>query len=132
MKYTAEQMIEAIRGSGGIVSVVASRLGCGRATVYRYRDRYPNVRDALEGEREVLLDIAEAGLFDRVDDGDLDASIFALRTLGKDRGYHFRVDVGRIVEDEVEAILYTLRRHLNLEEFEKVARIIARARHHAA
>ena len=131
MKYTAEQMVEAIRGSGGLVSIVARRLGCSRATVYRYVSRFPAVAEALESEREVLLDVAEAGLFDRVDAGDLDAIIVALRTLGKVRGYHFRVDVGRIVEDEVEAILYALRRHLNLEEFEKVARIIARARHAA-
>ncbi len=131
MKYSEKQMVEAIRGSGGIVSVVARRLGCGRATIYRYCDRFPSVAEALENEREVLLDAAEKGLFDAAEGGDLYAIIFALKTLGKDRGYHFRVDIARIVEDEVETILDALAKRLNRGEFEKVARIIADARNAA-
>lgn len=128
MKYTEAEMIEAIKGSGGLVSVVARRLGCSRATVYRYCDRYPSVREALEDEREVLLDAAEKGLFDAVEGGELDAIMFALRTLGKYRGYHFRVDVGRILEDEVELIVEALRRRLVPDEFARAAKIIAETR----
>lgn len=128
MKYSEEQMIEAIRGSGGIVSLVARRLGGGRATVYRYCDRYPTVREALEEEREVLLDAAEQALFRAVERGKLKAIIFALKTLGKDRGYTTRIDVARIVEDEIEAILDALERRLDAEDFKRVAQIIAATR----
>jgi hypothetical protein len=130
VKYTAEQMVEAIKGSGGIVSVVASRLGCGRATVYRYRARYPSVREALEAERAVFLDLAESELFKAVEAGNLEAIIFALKTLGKERGYTTQAppDVGRseAVEAEMEAVLDALEEGLAPEVFREVVAILAR------
>ena len=83
MKYKEKQMLEAIKGSGGDISEVAKRLGCARSTVYCYLDRYPAVYEALEEEREVLLDIAEYGLMKRVEDGDLRAIIFTLKETAK-------------------------------------------------
>jgi transposase len=132
MKYTAEQMVEAIRGSGGIVRLIAARLRCGRSTVYRYARRYPRVREALEGEREVLLDLAESRLLECVERGDLDALIFLLKTLGKDRGYTTRIDVGAAVRRELEELIGDLRRGLNPADFGKVMRIVRKRSHRAA
>jgi hypothetical protein len=125
MKYTVEQMVEAIKGSGGLVSVIAQRLGCGRATVYRYVSRYQSVREALDSERAVLLDRAESELFRLIGEGNVQAIIFALKTLGKDRGYTERVDVGAYLKEEMEAVLDVLERGLTPEEFRKVAVLLA-------
>src|SRR3712207_8099454 len=44
--YTAAQVIEAVRGSGGLVAEIAKRLGCDRSTVYRHAARHATVRQA--------------------------------------------------------------------------------------
>ena len=132
MKFTADQMVEAIRGSGGIVSLIASRLRCGRSTVYRYAHRYPSVREALEAEREVLLDLAESRLLECVERGDLDAIIFVLKTKGKDRGYTTWIGVGAAVRRETEQLLGDLRRGLDPVDFEKVIRIVRKRSDRAA
>ena len=41
--YTAKQFIEAIPGSGGIVSTIARRVGCNWYTAKKYIDNYPTV-----------------------------------------------------------------------------------------
>lgn len=109
MKYTEKQILEAISGTGGVVSDVAERLGCARSTVYRYVDRYPSVAEALQDEREELLDLAEEGLMKRVREHDLRAIIFVLKTKGKDRGYTTYVDVGATVRREIDDLIDALR-----------------------
>jgi Fe-S cluster assembly scaffold protein SufB len=126
VKYTAEQMVEAIKDSGGIVSVVAQRLGCGRATVYRYRARYVSVRETLEAERAVFLDLAEGALFKAVEAGNLDAIIFALKTLGKERGYTTQIDVNHIAEREIEVMLDALEGVLEPEQFRLVIETLSK------
>jgi len=53
--YTAAQMVEAIEAEDGVVRDVAERLGCSRMTVYRYRDRYKTVANALDKNRTDLV-----------------------------------------------------------------------------
>lgn len=48
-------MVEAINAEDGVVKDVAERLGCSRLTVYRYRDRYKTVEEALEKNRTDLV-----------------------------------------------------------------------------
>jgi len=124
MKYTEVQLIEAIKGTGGVVSEVAERLGCGRSTVYRYVYRYPSVYEALEDECGELLDIAEGGLFDRVQKGDLKAIMFVLKTLGKNRGYTTWIDLGATVRREIDDLIDALRLGLDPEDFDKVMRVL--------
>lgn len=92
-KYTAAQVIEAIRGSRGIVSNAARKLGCSRKTIYNYIDRYATVAEALEEEREDLLDFVEDRLLREIDHGNMTAIIFYLKTRGKHRGYVERQEV---------------------------------------
>jgi hypothetical protein len=125
MKYTAQQMCEAIQGSGGLVSVVARRLGCGRATVYRYRDRYETVRKALEDERETTLDEVEAELIRAAKEGNITAIIFYLKTIGKHRGYVERVQVEEYLAQELEWMMDTLERRLEPDVFRQVCGVLA-------
>ena len=122
MKYTEEQILEAISGTGGDISEIARRLGCARSTVYRYMDRYPSVAEAIEDEREELLDLAEEGLMKQVREHDLQAIIFVLKTKGKDRGYTTWIDLGATVRREIDDLLDTIRRGLDPEDFDKVMR----------
>jgi hypothetical protein len=77
---TAEQAIEAIQGSGGYVSVIARRLGCSQRYVYNIREKFVTVAEALEDERSKQIDHAEGQLQKLIDDGNVTAIIFYLKT----------------------------------------------------
>lgn len=58
--FTTEQIIEAVKGSGGIKATIARRLNCHRHTVNNYIARYATVAQAFEDECETTDDIAES------------------------------------------------------------------------
>lgn len=82
----------AIVASHGVLAWAARRLGCSRSAVYAAVGRNPELKAALEEQRDELLDLAESKLIQAVNDGDMRAVFFLLRTLGKDRGYTFGSD----------------------------------------
>ncbi len=55
---TAEQVIEAIKGTGGIEVKIAAKLGVARQTVATYINRWATVREAYEQEKRVIDDAA--------------------------------------------------------------------------
>jgi AcrR family transcriptional regulator len=128
-KYAAEQVVEAVRGSGGLLTEVAARLKCSRRSVYRYRDRYASVREALEDERESTTDYAESALramiLDPTHRNHAAAVIFALKTLGKARGYVERVEVERLVAEELEWMWARLEDRLSPAAFREVTAALA-------
>jgi predicted transcriptional regulator len=92
-RYTAKEIIAAVRKNKGILTLVARELGCTRQTVHNYVKRYPTIAAAVQEERDSLLDLAEGKLFEQVNKGNMTAIIFTLKTLGKHRGYIERRDV---------------------------------------
>lgn len=86
-RYTATEVIAAIKDSGGIKAAIAKRLGCHRHTVDNYIERYATVKRAYEAEREGIVDLAEGQFVKKISDGFWPAIRLALLTLGKDRGY---------------------------------------------
>lgn len=91
-RYAPEEVIAAIRACKGIVTQAAKRLGCTPRTVDLYAARWPDVAEALEDERRVLIDTAEVQLWKSVNAGDWEAVKFVLKTLGKERGYVERTE----------------------------------------
>lgn len=59
-RFTAQQVIDAIRDTGGIKVEAARRLGCDWRTVDRYIKNYATVRQAYEQECETVLDLSES------------------------------------------------------------------------
>lgn len=92
-KFTAPQIINALREKHGNLSAAARFLGCDRHTVARYINLYPSVKSVADEERETLIDFAENQLFKQVQDGNITAIIFTLKTIGKSRGYVERQEV---------------------------------------
>ena len=82
-----DEMVAAIKGSGGFVTEIARRLGCSRSTVYRYKTRYSVIAEAIFEEKEHLLDTAESALLKQVNGGNITAIIFYLKTQGYGRAY---------------------------------------------
>ena len=92
-KFTANQIINALREKHGNLSAAARYLGCDRHTISRYISLYPSVKSVADEERETLIDFAENQLFKQVQDGNITAIIFTLKTIGKHRGYVERQEV---------------------------------------
>jgi hypothetical protein len=112
-------VLDAVRGtgawkdngtSGGNLSSIAKRLNVTRQTVYNYKSRWKTVNDAINDEKETMLDFTENQLFKQVQAGNITAIIFTLKTLGKNRGYVERqeitgkdgTDLYRVNWDEVD------------------------------
>lgn len=98
LKYTVEQVLEAIKDTGGIKTEVCQRLNCGRRTIYLYIDRFPEIKEAFEEEEEKVLDMAESSLFAMIRNGDLTAIFYYLNNKGRRRGYG--APSGKIHEQE--------------------------------
>jgi len=86
-KFTANEVIEAIKDARGFVTVAASRLGCSRTTMYVYLKKYATAATALEDEREKRHDFVESKLMSAINGDNITAIIFYLKTQCKDRGY---------------------------------------------
>jgi hypothetical protein len=87
LKYTAEQIIAALRETKGMVYLAADRIGCHADTIHAYARRYKSVQECIDHEREKILDIGELKLVQKVMDGDDGMIKFLLSTRGKKRGY---------------------------------------------
>ena len=92
-RYTAAQVIAALKHTKGLMYLTAKRLGCSYNTVLNYCERYPSVqetRDALRGE---MIDLAEQKLWHSINKGEAWGITLCLKTLGKNRGYVERQEV---------------------------------------
>ncbi len=69
------------------VSATCAALNISRQTFYDWKEKYPALKKALEEADEQILDWAETKLIEQVNDGNLSALIFFLKTKGKKRGY---------------------------------------------
>lgn len=90
-RYTVEEVVAALHQSFGVVAGAARLLKCTRQTIYNYRDRYPEVREAMEEGSEIGLDVAELHLHSLIAKPDHPAHpralIFYLERKGRRRGY---------------------------------------------
>lgn len=91
-RTTKEAVRNAIVKSRGLLSFAAQLLGCERATVYSYLEKWPDLKKVVSDQREGLVDIAESRLLGNIDKGDTTAIIFFLKTQGRGRGYVERME----------------------------------------
>lgn len=93
LRYTPEQVAAALKETRGMVYLAADRLGCSHVTIQNYVKRFKVVEEAYNTQRGRLIDTAELALWKGVQEGEQWAVLFALRTLGKDRGFVERQEV---------------------------------------
>lgn len=101
-QHSQKKVIEAIQGTGGIITQIAERLRCTRQTVYNYLKRYPKVKEAYDQEKDMILDVCEEGIFAKIYAQDLDAIKYYLAKKGHDRGYGEVSDFGKGVTDKAQ------------------------------
>lgn len=127
MALTKKQIEAAVRASGGNITQAAYSLGVTRGALYKRMKAMPEIWDVVTHERESIADLAESTLRQNIEKGDVASTIFALKTLGKSRGYVERQEVtgadgGSIkIEDEAQAATERI-----LQRLERVATNLAR------
>ncbi len=92
-RKSKKAIIEAIENSGGIMSTIARRLGVTWHTADTWVKQYDETKQALQDEREAILDLAESTLFRNIKDGNSQDAKWLLSTMGKNRGYNERQEI---------------------------------------
>ena len=87
LHYKEEDIIEAIKGTGGIISTIAKKLNCSWTAADKYTSNWESTKKCLEDERETVLDLAESAVIREIQNGDIQAAKYMLSTKGKRRGY---------------------------------------------
>ena len=67
--YTTAIFIEAIEGSGGIISTIAAKVGCSWATAQKWIKDYPTVQAAYQDECQRINDMAVSVLLKSIKEG---------------------------------------------------------------
>lgn len=86
-------MAECIVRNRGNFEDIAAEMGCSVRAIYNYRDRYPVVAEALDETRKRVHDHVRRRLLDLIDDGNVAATIFWLKTQGKEEGWTERTEL---------------------------------------
>ena len=92
-RFTAGQVIEALRATHGMVYLAAQQLRCDPDTIMNYCKRYPTVEQAKVDARGAITDEAELRLLAAMRRDEAWAIAFYLKTIGKTRGYGERLDL---------------------------------------
>ena len=127
--YTKDEVLEAIKDSGGIVNTIARRLDCVWITAKRYTEKWAETRQALADEQETVLDMAESTLYQSIRDGDTQDAKWLLARKGKHRGFNERheidhsgsihqtgdIDLSRLTDEELETLARLQRKAINVD-----------------
>ena len=91
-------MIEALVKSLGIVTTACKKVGIGRTQYYTWLKEDEDFKKQVEDISDIALDFAESKLHKQIDNDNITAIIFYLKTKDKSRGYVERVEQVEVKE----------------------------------
>lgn len=92
-KAKKKMMLQALEASLGVVHTAAMAVGLERRTHYRWMESDPAYKAAVKDVENVALDFAESKLHQQIKSNNTAATIFYLKTKGKQRGYIERTEI---------------------------------------
>jgi len=98
-KEFADKFFEALKNRLGIVSSAAADVGVTAETVRVWRKTHPEFEERYNEINEYQKDVVENRLFNMIQEGNVQAIIFYMRTKCRDRGY---VDIKTAVAPKKE------------------------------
>ena len=85
--HNKKRMLQTLEKTLGVVTTACRNASVGRRTHYEWMKADPEYRKAVDSILDVALDMAESQLHKQILDGNTIATIFYLKTKGKERGY---------------------------------------------
>ena len=82
-----EKIIQIYEKKGCNITATCTALGISRKTFYEWKEKKKKLAEGLEAADEAIIDFAESKLVEHINNDDVQALIFFLRTKGKKRGY---------------------------------------------
>jgi len=89
----ADEVKPLIKEKEGNLAAIARELGCSRGAVRNRVRENEDLQELREDQRQRSIDKAEKALEEKIDEGNLTAIIFKLKTQGKNRGYSQRQEI---------------------------------------
>jgi hypothetical protein len=86
-QFKAQEFIDAIPNTGGIITKIAAKVGCSWHTAKKYIDNYATVQQAYQDECEKVLDMAESVVIKKITEEDEQTAKWYLGMKGSRRGY---------------------------------------------
>ena len=95
-------MLEALEKAMGVVTTAAKMAGIERTTHYSWLNDDEKYRKAVDDIQNVVLDFAESALYKMVENHQPAATLFLLKTKGKQRGYVERQEIQHSSDTETD------------------------------
>lgn len=95
-------MLEALEKAMGVVTTAAKMAGVGRITHYRWMEEDKEYKEAVDDVQNIVLDFAETALYKMVENHNPAATLFLLKTKGKNRGYIERQEIQHSTDVETD------------------------------
>ena len=86
-KANKNKLLLAMANSSGVVTKACELADLSRWTFYSYYNEDKEFKKEVDDIRESAIDVAETKLHEAINEGNLTAVIFYLKTKGKNRGY---------------------------------------------
>jgi hypothetical protein len=85
-------MLAALEKALGVITLACKEVGVARQTHYEWYKEDEEYHSAVDSIADIAVDFAESKLHEQINKGDTTATIFYLKTKGKQRGYIERMD----------------------------------------
>jgi hypothetical protein len=86
-KVDRDEWKRVISQAGGVVTIVAQKLGISRQTVLRVRNNVPWIQEAFQQATAIATDMAETVILEELRNGNPKVAMWFLERKAKDRGY---------------------------------------------
>jgi hypothetical protein len=86
-------IIGALEQSLGVVTTACAKADIPRSTFYKWYNEDEQFKSDVDAIQEITLDFAESQLFKQIKENNTTATIFFLKTKGKNRGYIERQEI---------------------------------------
>lgn len=86
-RYTEAQIEAALRKTGAVLNATAQELECNLRTLYRWLDKFPRLKQVREEVDEMINDMAESVIVHHLQQKNLTAAIYRLKTKARHRGW---------------------------------------------
>lgn len=85
--FTKEDVIQAIKGSGGVMTTIANKLGVARSTAERLIDMFEETKLAFDDEEKSMNDMAKNCILSAIQKGDVASGKWWLSKKNKAEGF---------------------------------------------